>query len=207
MAKAATHKTSINVNDEIISRIHFVRGHKVMLDFDLAVLYQVETKALNQAVKRNGDRFPEDFMFRLTAKEWNSMRSQFVTASPQAIENERNNTMRSQFATASQSKRNSGITPFAFTEHGVTMLASVLKSERAVQMSIAVVRAFIELKKAASQIKDLADQLDQIKLHLGTHDTQLNGIYQAIENLLDDKAEKQTWEDRRRIGFKLNDKN
>ena len=207
MAKAATHKTSINVNDEIISRIHFVRGHKVMLDFDLAVLYQVETKALNQAVKRNGDRFPEDFMFRLTAKEWNSMRSQFVTASPQAIENESNNTMRSQIATASQSKRNSGITPFAFTEHGVTMLASVLKSERAVQMSIAVVRAFIELKKAASQIKDLADQLDQIKLHLGTHDTQLNGIYQAIENLLDDKAEKQTWEDRRRIGFKLNDKN
>ena len=207
MAKAATHKTSINVNDEIINRIHFVRGHKVMLDFDLAILYQVETKRLNEQVKRNLDRFPEDFMFRLTAKEWNLMRSQFVTASPQAIENESSNTMRSQIATASQSKRNSVITPFAFTEHGVTMLASVLKSERAVQMSIAVVRAFIELKKAASQIKDLADQLEQIKLHLGTHDTQLNGIYEAIENLLDDKVEKQTWENRRRIGFNLNDKN
>jgi predicted secreted hydrolase len=207
MAKAATHKTSINVNEEIISRIHFVRGHKVMLDFDLAILYQVETKALNQAVKRNGDRFPEDFMFRLTIKEWNLMRSQFVTASAQAIENEINNSMRSQIATASQSRRNSVITPFAFTEHGVTMLASVLKSERAVQMSIAVVRAFIELKKAAWQIKDLADQLEQIKLHLGTHDTQLNGIYEAIENLLDDKVEKQTWENRRRIGFNLNDKN
>ena len=121
-------------------------------------------------------------MFRLTAKEWTLMRSQIVTSS--------------------SSKRRADLLPFAFTEHGVTMLASVLKSERAIKMSIAVVRAFIELKKAASQFKELSEQLELIKQHLGEHDVQLNGIYQAIENLLYDKVEKQTWESRKRIGFK-----
>jgi phage regulator Rha-like protein len=182
MAKAAKHKATLNADEEIVSRIHFVRGQKVMLDYDLAVLYEVETRRLNEQVKRNLERFPEDFMFRLIPKEWNLMRSQF--------------------AIAFQSKRNTAVTPYAFTEHGVTMLASVLKSERAVKMSIAIVRAFIELKRTASQFKELADQLEQIKLHLGEHDAHLNNIYEAIENLLDDKVEKQTWEQRRRIGFK-----
>jgi len=202
MATSTKQKTSPNNNEQIISRIHYVREQKVMLDFDLAALYEVETKALNQAVKRNSDRFPEDFMFRLTNKEWSFMRSQFVTASVQTTENQGKATMRSQIVTSSLSTRRTDLLPYAFTEHGVTMLASVLKSERAIKMSIAVVRAFIELKKSASQFKELSQQLELVKQHLGEHDAQLNGIYEAIENLLDDKVEKQTWQNRKRIGFK-----
>ena len=108
----------------IQSKIYEIRGQKVMLDFDLAELYGVATKVLNQAVKRNNNRFPEDFMFRLTVKEWNSMRSQIVTAST-AIKGKR-----SQIVTASQKKRNITVTPYAFTEHGVTMLANVLKARK-----------------------------------------------------------------------------
>ncbi len=122
----------------IHNKIYEIRGHKIMLDFDLALLYEVETKVLNQAVKRNKERFPKDFMFRLTIEEWQEMRSQFVTASPD--------------------KRNTTATPFAFTEHGVTMLASVLRSEKAIKMNIAIVRAFIALRQFAINYKELADQ-------------------------------------------------
>ena len=202
MATSTKQKTTTNANEQIISRIYYVREQKVMLDFDLAALYEVETKRLNEQVKRNIDRFPEDFMFRLTSKEWNLMRSQIVTASGQPVEKQNSIIMRSQIATASQSKRNTEITPFAFTEHGVTMLASVLKSERAIKMSIAVVRAFIELKRSALQFIELSEQLELIKQHLGEHDAQLNGIYEAIENLLDDKVEIHKAKDRKRIGFR-----
>ena len=205
MATATKHKSLPSASVEIISRIYYVREQKVMLDFDLAGLYEVETRVLNQSVKRNTDRFPEDFMFRLTVKEWNLMMSQFVISSAQHNESEDINKMMSQNATTSQAKRKITSPPFAFTEHGVTMLASVLKSERAIKMSIAVVRAFIELKKSASQYKELSEQLELIKHHLGEHDAQLNGIYEAIENLLDDKVEKQTWQNRKRIGFKNSD--
>ena len=170
----------------IQEKIYEVRDQKIMLDFDLAELYGTETKVLNQAVKRNADRFPKDFMFRLTLKEWSTMRSQFVTAS--------------------QKKRNINITPFAFTEHGVTMLANVLKSRRAIKMSIAVVRAFISLKQMALQHKDLAERLEELRKELderiGEHDTQLAAIYDAIENLLDEKTEKKNWEERNRIGYR-----
>ncbi len=109
-----------------------------MLDFDLAVLYEVETKVLNQSVKRNKDRFPERFMFRLKETEWDVMRSQIVTAS-------------------NQSKRNLEATPFAFTEHGVTMLAGVLRSKKAIKMNIAIVEAFIDLKEIAFTYKEFAE--------------------------------------------------
>ncbi|MBS1659697.1 MAG: ORF6N domain-containing protein [Bacteroidetes bacterium] len=194
------------MNTDIIrDRIYFIRGQRVMLDFDLATLYGVETKALNQAVKRNSDRFPEDFMFRLTEEEW-QMRSQIVTASGEGGENVDNQQvdMRSQIVTASGGAkfRNKGVLPYAFTEHGVTMLASVLRSEKAVSMSIAVVRAFIALKEYVVQRNALTDQLQEIRDRLGEHDAQLNSIYTAIENLLDEKAEQKNWEDRERIGFK-----
>jgi phage regulator Rha-like protein len=203
LAKASQHKTNPNADEEIISSIYFARGQKVMLDYDLAALYQVETRRLNEQVKRNISRFPEDFMFRLTKQEWNLMRSHFATPSQQTAGKQNDPVISSQIAIASQSKRNTAVTPYAFTEHGVTMLASVLKSERAVKMSIAIVRAFIELKNTASQFKELAAQLEQIKMHIGQHDAQLNTIYEAIENLVDDKAKKQTWENRLKIGFKL----
>ncbi len=206
MSKEKKNIKSLLPDETIIRKIYVIRVQKVMLDFDLAVLYDVETKALNQAVKRNIDRFPQDFMFRLTSKEWLTMRSQIVTASPQNINLQPVTAMRSQFVTASQKKRNIAITPYAFTEHGITMLASVLKSERAVKMSIAVVRAFIELKKAALEYSYLADQIQTLRMHLGNHDVQLNSIYGAIENLLEDKVDKKVeqemWAKRKRIGFK-----
>ena len=206
MAKAKRTAVKIIPDETIIRKIYILRGNKVMLDFDIAALYEVETKVLNQAVKRNADRFPDDFMFRLSLKEWQAMRSQFVTASSEDIEIQRDKTMRSQIATASQSKRNTGVTPYAFTEHGITMLASVLKSERAVQMNIAVVRAFIELKKVAVNYAEIAKQLEFLKDRIGEHDVQLGTIYDALENLMDEKTEDENkkidWAERERIGFK-----
>lgn len=171
----------------IQQKIYEIREQKVMLDFDLAELYGVQTKVLNQAVKRNADRFPKDFMFRLTKREWDFLRSQIVTLEI-------------------GKGRYPKYLPYAFTEHGVTMLANILKSKRAVKMSIAVVRAFISLKQVALQHKDLATQLAALRreLHerIGEHDTQLTAIYDAIENLLDENTEKKKWEERERIGFK-----
>jgi phage regulator Rha-like protein len=154
-----------------------------MLDFDLAELYEVETKVFNQSVKRNIGRFPDDFMFQLSPKEWDSNWSQFVTSS--------------------RKHRSKVYLPYAFTEHGVTMLASILRSEKAIKMSIAVVRAFIALKQYAIQQNNITEQLLEIRDRLGEHDVQLSSIYDAIENLLDEKAEQRTWRDRERIGFKI----
>ena len=188
----------------IQQKIFEIRGQKVMLDFDLAILYEVETRVLNQSVKRNIDRFPEDFMFRITKKEWSDMRSQIVIASEQTNGTQAIN--RSQIVTASQIKRNKSVTPYAFTEHGVTMLASVLRSDTAVKMNIAIVRAFIALRKFAIQYKDILEQLDGLREKISGHDEQLNQIYNALENMLDKKAEEENkldkWNDRKRIGFK-----
>lgn len=179
----------------IQNKIYEIRGHRVMLDFDLASLYQVETKRLNEQVKRNINRFPEDFMFKLTLEEWETMWSQFATT----LKNEAFTW--SQNATTPQQSRRKDNTPFAFTEHGVTMLASVLRSETAVKMSIAVVRAFVALKQFTNQYKELMQQIQHIKNKMGEHDSQFNSIYEAIENLLDQKAEQKTWKEREPIGF------
>lgn len=184
----------------IQNKIYEIRGHKVMLDFDLAELYEVETKALNQAVKRNIDRFPGDFMFQITRKEWIQMRSQFVTSYPQNVDNELDVDLK--INSLSQKRRRKDLLPMAFTEHGITMLSGILKSEKAIKMNIAIVRAFIALRKFAIQYADLAEQLKELKEKVGNHDGQLNQIYEAIENLLDEKAERQTWNERERIGFK-----
>lgn len=117
----------------IQNKIYEIRGQKVMLNFDLAEMYEVETKVSNQAVKRNIDRFPKDFMFRLTAKEWDNLRS--------------------------QKHRPKSVIPFAFTEHGVMMLASVLRSKKAIQINIPIVRAFILLREYAYNYKELAARL------------------------------------------------
>lgn len=151
---------------------------------------------MNQAVKRNSKRFPEDFMLRLTIAEWQAMRSQFVTTYGS------NTSLRSQIVTASQSKRNSNITPYAFTEQGVAMLSGILNSDIAINMNIAIMRAFVQIRKIVLQESDLKEQLKQIKERLGEHDVQLNQIYDAMENLLDEKAAQRKWEDREKIGFK-----
>jgi hypothetical protein len=182
----------------IQQKIFEIRSQKIMLDFDLAALYEVETKVLNQAVKRNIQRFPEEFMFRLSREEWNNLRSQIVTSSLQNTENQK--TKRSQVVTSGYG----GIRylPYAFTEHGVSMAAGILKSDKAVQMNIAIIRAFIALRKFAVQYSDLVEQLKELKDKIGNHDAQLNQIYDAIENLLDEKAEQKKWNERERIGYR-----
>jgi hypothetical protein len=187
----------MNIIRSIQNRIYEIRGERVMLDFDLAALYEVPTKALNQAVKRNIKRFPNDFMFRLTLAEWEDMRSQIVTAV------DTGGLMRSQNVTAFQTKRNTKMTPYAFTEQGVAMLSGILNSDKAINMNIAIMRAFVEIRRILIQGNDLKLQLQAIKDHIGEHDAQLNQIYDAMENLLDEKAAKKTWEERKRIGFKI----
>lgn len=170
----------------IHNKIYEIQHQKIMLDFDIAELYEVETKVLNQAVKRNMDRFPKDFMFRLTVAEWQEMRSQIVTASPD--------------------KRNTKATPFAFTEHGVTMLASVLRSEKAIKMNIAIVRAFIALRQFSINYKELAEEIKKLSGTVDNHSGQLNQIYNALENLLDEKVIEKKWNERESIGFKTTKK-
>jgi hypothetical protein len=167
MSKARQNMVKLIPDETIIRKIYIIRGQKVMLDFDLAALYGVETRALNQAVKRNIERFPEDFMFRLTSKEWANMISQIVISSPQDIHFQNIGDMRSQSVTSSQGKRKISSPPYAFTEHGVTMLASVLKSERAAKMCIAIVRVFIELKRTVLQYDEITKQLQTLKETFG----------------------------------------
>ncbi|MGZ5219567.1 MAG: ORF6N domain-containing protein [Chitinophagaceae bacterium] len=172
----------------IHNKIYEIRGQKIMLDFDLADLYEVETKALNQAVKRNKDRFPKDFMFQLSKEEWELLRSQIVTLEKDG---------RGKYPK---------YLPFAFTEHGVTMLASVLRSEKAIKMNIAIVRAFIALRQFAINYKELAEQVKELRGTVDNHNGQLNQIYDALENLLDDKVTHKKWVEREPIGFKTTKK-
>lgn len=181
----------------IQNRIYEIRGERVMLDRDLAALYETETKALNLAVKRNIKRFPEDFMFQLNKEEFEDLRFQIETLEkndhPLRLQNETLKTGRGQ---------HSKYLPYAFTEQGVAMLSGVLNSDKAINMNIAIMRAFVEVRKVLLRQNDLKEQLQQIKERLGEHDVQLNQIYDAMENLLDEKAAQRKWDERERIGFK-----
>ena len=175
--------------DLIQSRIYEVRGEKIMLDFDLAKLYGVETRIFNQAVKRNAASFPKDFMFRLTAKEWKEISSSQIVMMENIPKN-----------------RTGRYLPYAFTEHGVTMLASILKSPKARKMNIVIVRAFITLKRFANKNAAILHLVKELKDRIDEHDGQLGSIYNAIENMLNEKEEenvkKINWEERERIGFR-----
>ena len=150
-----------------------------MLDFDIAELYEVETRALNQAVKRNADVFPLDFMFQITAEEWKHMSSQFVMTSP--------------------SKRPKTALPYVFTEHGVTMLANVLKSKKARQTSVAIVRAFIALKQFALTNTELNSKLKELE---ESYDKQFKDVYEAIDYLLQKDKQDTSQKERKQIGYK-----
>jgi phage regulator Rha-like protein len=178
----------------IQNRIYEIRGERVMIDRDLAALYETETKALNLAVKRNIQRFPSDFMFQLTKEEYDSLRFQFQTLDPA-------DSLRLQNET-SNSRGGNRYLPYAFTEQGVAMLSGVLRSEKAINMNIAIMRAFVEIRRILLQQNDLREQVRLIKDRLGEHDVQLTHIYDAMENLLDEKASQRKWDDRERIGFK-----
>jgi len=180
----------MQIIQSIQNRIYEIRCERVMLDFDLAALYEVETKALNQAVKRNIKRFPQDFMFRLALTEWQGIRSQSVTASESLI------SLRSQNVTASQNKRNTNVTPYAFTEQGVAMLSGILNSDKAINMNIAIMRAFVEVRRVLLRQNDLKEQMKELKERIGEHDAQLNQIYDTMENLLDEKANQRKWDER-----------
>ncbi len=177
----------------IQNRIYEVRCERVILDRDLAFLYEIETKRLTEAVKRNLKRFPTDFMFQLTKEEFDSLKLQI-----EAIEV--NDSLRSQFATSNRG--GTRYLPYVFTEQGVAMLSSVLNSDKAINMNIAIMRAFVVIRQLGLQHTDLKEQLKEMKERIGEHDVQLNQIYDAIENLLDENVAQRKWSQRERIGFK-----
>jgi ORF6N domain len=181
---------AINPRPENLARlVYAIRGERVLLDADLAALYGVSTKALNQAVKRNVARFPADFMFRLTAQEWVATRSQIVTASVRLPGR------RSQSVTASS--RNVGALPYAFTEQGVAMLSSVLRSPRAVEVNIAIMRTFVQLRRLMDSNRDLARRIEAME---DKYDEQFAVVFDAIKKLIaDDDARKAR--PKRPIGF------
>ena len=159
--------------ENLAKLVFLIRGEKVLLDADLADLYGVATKVLNQAVKRNLDRFPEDFMFQLTPEEWGNMRSQIVTSS----------------------RRKLSAVPYAFTEQGVAMLSSVLRSQRAVEVNIAIMRTFVQLRRLMDSNRDLRLRIEAMETR---YDEQFSQVFDAIKQLI---AEEKTRKAKPPIGF------
>jgi hypothetical protein len=167
----------IQVNMENISGlIYFIRGEKVILDIDLARLYGVEVKRLKEAVRRNIKRFPIDFLFVLTTKESNNLRSQIATSS----------------------WGGSRYQPFAFTEQGVAMLSSVLNSERAITVNIAIMRAFVQMRKFLETHKDLALKIEELERTVSSHDENIQLILETIRQMIEKKSEPME-----PVGFKI----
>jgi uncharacterized membrane protein YukC len=182
------------------NRIYLIRGQRVILDKDIAFLYETETKVLNQAVNRNIKRFPLDFMFQLTKEEVDLLRLQ------KNQDNEVIPNLRSQIVTSSlESWGGNRYLPNAFTEQGVAMLSGIVNSDKAIQMNIAIMRAFVELRRVLLIKSDFKLQLDLIKDRLSGYDAQLNQIYDVIENIMDETAAKNKWDNRTRIGFTKGD--
>lgn len=175
MAKASKE---LMIPDELVmNKIYFIRGQKVMLDRDLAELYQVETKRLKEAVRRNIDRFPDDFMFEMSFEE---------------LEN-----WRSQFASSNSDKRGLRHPPFCFTEQGVAMLSGVLNSETAIRVSIQIIRVFTKMREMLLTHKDILLQLEKMEKKLTGHDEDIHLIFKYLKRLLDPPQPP-----RRQIGFK-----
>ena len=174
-ARALARRPAAVVNASIERRIFVIRGQKVMIDSDLADLYRVPTKAFNQAVKRNLKRFPKDFMFRVSKREMEILRSQIVTSS--------------------WGGRRSA--PYAFTEQGVAMLSSVLNSERAVWVNIAIMRAFVKLREVLTTHRELAQKIQELESKYKEHDEKIEEVFDAIRQLL----QPPTVPPKRRIGF------
>ncbi len=165
---------SIVSAESITSRIFLVRGHKVMLDSDLAELYEVSTSRLNEQVRRNIDRFPKDFMFQMKESEYANLKSQIATSS-----------------WGGRRKL-----PLVFTEQGVSMLSSVLHSERAIRVNIAIMRAFVQVREMLSTHKELAHKLEELERKVGIHDQTIVQLIEAIRQLMEPPAKK-----RKQIGF------
>jgi ORF6N domain len=175
--------------EHVASLVRVIRGEKVLLDSDLAVLYGVSTKAINQAVKRNSNRFPGDFMFQLTATERMPERAKNVTASPEG------GAMRSQNVTAS--RRNIGALPYAFTEQGIAMLSSVLRSKRAAEVNIAIMRTFVQLRRLMDSNRELARKIEAME---EKYDEQFAVVFDAIKQLIAEDENRKA-RPKRSIGF------
>ena len=173
---------------QIQNMIYEIRGYQVMLDEDLAKIYQVETKRLNEAVKRNIDRFPLEFMFQLTQTEYENLRSQFATSS-----------LKSQFMTSKDGYGGRRYLPFVFTEHGIIMLSSVLNSKKAISVNIEIMVAFIKLRQFVLSQGDTSEQIAELRkllmLYIETNDKRVNDIIIALNNLIEKPKET------KRIGF------
>jgi len=172
--------------ERIVNTIVLIRGKKVMLDSDLAELYDVETKALNRAVKRNRERFPDDFMYQLTKEELENLRYQIGTSS-----------MRSRSGTSSSGYGGRRYLPLVFTELGVAMLSSVLHSKRAIQVNIQIMRAFTRLRDLLATHKDLREKVEKLERKYAAHDEHFKVVFEAIRQLLTPPEEPP----KRRIGF------
>ena len=201
----------MNEIEKIQYRIHEIRGQKVMLDFDLAALYGVETKRLNEQVKRNIERFPEDFMFQLTKGEWVILQSQIATTNHP--ENEVNNLLRSQIATTKGMRMKRSL-PYAFTENGVAMLSSVLRSPLAIQMNIGIMRVFTEIRRMATtlalpdtnaelrkEIQAVRDEMNEILADQNEINEDTRAQLDAISTALAELQDNRTHRRRRAIGF------
>jgi hypothetical protein len=164
----------------IESRIYLIRGQKVLLDADLASLYRVETKVLNQAVRRNRERFPADFMFQLTRKEDEALRSQIVTSNQGSGRGGRR------------------YPPYAFTEQGIAMLSSVLTSKRAIEVNIAIMRTFVRLRQLLARHEELGRRLEQLEWRQDEQGQQIQVVFETIQHLIEAPAEEQP---PRRFGF------
>ncbi|HLC64401.1 MAG TPA: ORF6N domain-containing protein [Patescibacteria group bacterium] len=173
--------------ERIMNRIFYIRKKKVMFDRDLAELYEVETKALNQSVKRNRERFPEDFMFQLTKREFENWVSQIVTS------NEDEKSLRSQFVTSKKGGRR--YIPYVFTEQGVAMLSSVLKSQRAIQANIAIMRTFTKLREILLTNKELREKIEKMEKK---YDEKFRTVFEVIKKLIKEEERPKT-----EIGFKI----
>jgi len=178
----------LSIAQAIEEKIYFIRGYRVMLDLDLASLYEVSTKRLNEQVKRNKKRFPEDFMFRLTKEENNRLRSQFATLT------EKNTSLTSQIAISAEKKFDVSL-PYAFTEQGVAMLSSVLNSDRAIQVNIEIMRIFIKIRNMLSEHKDLLKKIDAMEAN---YDRQFRIVFDIIRELNAPPIK-----NKKQIGFKL----
>ena len=187
MASSVSKKAIVLKPENVAQLVFFIRGEKVMFDADLAMLYGVTTKALNQAVKRNARRFPSDFMFQLSKTEHEDMRSQIVTTS-----SKRTGTW-SQTVTTFQKFRRADSRPYAFTEQGVAMLSSVLRSSRAVEVNIAIMRTFVQLRRLMDSNAELARKIEGLEKK---YDEKFAVVFAAIKQLITPAASP-----RKRIGF------
>lgn len=164
MANTSNSSSELQSIEAIALRVLSIRSCKVLMDTDLAELYGVETKVLLQAVKRNLDRFPDDFMFQLNNDEWDSLRSQIVTSN--------------------KGRGGRRYAPYAFTEQGVAMLSSVLNSSQAVKVNIAIMRAFVKLREILATNKDLASQFKELARKVNSHDQAIAGLIHTISDLM-----------------------